>query len=124
MWSRSLTNLQKTYDESYLKCSTAVYYETQHSFCKGDEREATLCWRNALDQIQISTASKKHRDRTPKSETERTLVRSLRELELRCKERIDILEALRLSRLDLNSPDKTPNPTAEQDGQGDFSSPA
>jgi hypothetical protein len=30
MWSnRTATNLQKTYDESYLRCSTAVYYESQ-----------------------------------------------------------------------------------------------
>jgi hypothetical protein len=30
MWSaRNLSTLQKTYDESYLKCSTAVYYESQ-----------------------------------------------------------------------------------------------
>ncbi|KAI0467247.1 P-loop containing nucleoside triphosphate hydrolase protein [Xylaria cf. heliscus] len=97
MWSgRSLSSLQKTYDESYLKCSTAVYYESQ-----GDEKEATLCWKNALDQIRIGTANKKHNDRAPKSETERTLVQSLKELEVQCKERIDLLEALRLSRQDL-----------------------
>ncbi|KAI1428917.1 P-loop containing nucleoside triphosphate hydrolase protein [Xylaria sp. FL1777] len=101
MWSsRSLSSLQKTYDESYLKCSTAVYYESQ-----GDEKEATLCWKNALDQIRIGTASKKHNDHIPKSETERTLVQSLRELESQCKERIDLLEALRLSRQDLSAPD-------------------
>ena len=30
MWpSRAVSNLQKTYDESYLRCSTAVYYEGQ-----------------------------------------------------------------------------------------------
>ncbi|KAI0441799.1 P-loop containing nucleoside triphosphate hydrolase protein [Xylaria telfairii] len=98
MWpGRSLSSLQKTYDESYLKCSTAVYYESQ-----GDEKEATLCWKNALDQIRIGTAVKKHNDRAPKSETERTLVQSLKELEVQCKERIDLLEALRLSRQDLD----------------------
>ncbi|KAI0969110.1 P-loop containing nucleoside triphosphate hydrolase protein [Xylaria arbuscula] len=103
MWSsRSLSSLQKTYDESYLKCSTAVYYESQ-----GDEKEATLCWKNALDQIRTGTANKKH-DHAPKSETERTLVQSLRELESQCKERIDLLEALRLSRQDLHTPDGAP----------------
>lgn len=115
MWSsRSLSGLQKTYDESYLKCSTAVYYESQ-----GDEKEATLCWKNALDQIRLGTAHKKHNDQAPKSETERTLVESLRELEIQCKERLDILEALRLSRQDLSSSDNTLGHTIEQDGRGD-----
>ncbi|GAP89826.1 putative adenosinetriphosphatase [Rosellinia necatrix] len=106
MWSsRGLSNLQKTYDESYLKCSTAVYYENQ-----GDEEEATLCWKNALDQIRFGTPNKKHSEHVPKSEMERALVQSLKELEVQCKERIDLLEALRLSR----------NTTiTEQDGQGD-----
>ncbi|KAI1362376.1 P-loop containing nucleoside triphosphate hydrolase protein [Xylaria arbuscula] len=105
MWSsRSLSNLQKTYDESYLKCSTAVYYESQ-----GDEKEATLCWKNALDQIRIGTAGKKHSDNTPKTETERTLIQSLRELESQCKERIDLLEALRLSRQELQPIDRSPH---------------
>ncbi|TGJ80247.1 hypothetical protein E0Z10_g8526 [Xylaria hypoxylon] len=114
MWaSRSLSSLQKTYDESYLKCSTAVYYESQ-----GDEKEATLCWKNALDQIRIETASKKH-NHAPKSETERTLVQSLRELETQCKERIDILEALRLSRQDLHVPGNALGHSVGQVGQHD-----
>ncbi|KAI1345965.1 P-loop containing nucleoside triphosphate hydrolase protein [Xylaria sp. FL0043] len=121
MWSsRSLASLQKTYDESYLKCSTAAYYESQ-----GDEKEATLCWKNALDQIQIGTASKKHGgDYVPKSETERTIVQSLRELESRCKERIDLLEALRLSRQDLHASDNAPlrRGTGQTAGPGDSSS--
>ncbi|KAI1751123.1 P-loop containing nucleoside triphosphate hydrolase protein [Xylaria castorea] len=113
MWSgRSLSSLQKTYDESYLKCSTAVYYETQ-----GDEKEATLCWKNALDQIQTGTTNKKHNDRAPKSETERTLIQSLKELEFQCKERIDLLEALRLSRQDLTP--NAPGPGIKQEGRDD-----
>ncbi|KAI0550904.1 P-loop containing nucleoside triphosphate hydrolase protein [Xylaria curta] len=113
MWSgRSLSSLQKTYDESYLKCSTAVYYESQ-----GDEKEATLCWKNALEQIQIGTANKKYNDRAPKSETERTLIKSLNELEFQCKERIDLLEALRLSRQDLTT--DGPSQGTEQEGRGD-----
>ena len=126
MWSgRSLSNLQKTYDESYLKCSTAVYYESQvcelgtlgqyivlypanEIITQGDEKEATLCWKNALDQIRIGTASKKHSDNTPKTETERTLIQSLRELESQCEERIDLLEALRLSRQELQAASPSP----------------
>ncbi|KAI0453971.1 P-loop containing nucleoside triphosphate hydrolase protein [Xylaria acuta] len=121
MWSgRNLSSLQKTYDESYLKCSTAVYYESQ-----GDEKEATLCWKNALDQIRIGTTNKKHNDRAPKSETERTLVQSLKELEVQCKERIDLLEALRLSRQDLEGQgDSPPQPGTPKGWIGDGTIPA
>lgn len=57
-----------------------------------------LCWRNALDQIQQNPTNKKQNNYSPKSETERSLLKSLRELEVQCKERIDLLEALRISR--------------------------
>ncbi|XXH01143.1 hypothetical protein Hte_007496 [Hypoxylon texense] len=94
MWLSNIGSvLQKTYDETYLKCSTAVYYESQ-----GDEKEAMLCWKNALDQIQQNPTNKKQNNYSPKSETERALLKSLRELEVQCKERIDLLEALRISR--------------------------
>ncbi|KAI1773716.1 AAA-domain-containing protein [Hypoxylon cercidicola] len=94
MWLSNIGSvLQKTYDETYLKCSTAVYYESQ-----GDEKEAMLCWRQALDQIQQNPTNKKQSNYSPKSETERALLKSLRELEIQCKERIDLLEALRISR--------------------------
>ncbi|KAI1135421.1 AAA-domain-containing protein [Hypoxylon sp. FL0543] len=94
MWpSSSVSSLQKTYDEAYLKCSTAVYYESQ-----GDEKEAMTCWKNALDQIRQNPVNKRQGNYSPKSETERALLESLRELEVQCKERIDLLEALRISR--------------------------
>ncbi|KAI1385279.1 AAA-domain-containing protein [Hypoxylon trugodes] len=94
MWpTSSVSSLQKTYDEAYLKCSTAVYYESQ-----GDEREAMLSWRNALEQIRQNPMNKRQGNYSPKSETERALLESLRELEMQCKERIDLLEALRISR--------------------------
>ncbi|KAI2627501.1 AAA-domain-containing protein [Hypoxylon sp. NC1633] len=93
--SNNASSLQKTYDETYLKCSTAVYYESQ-----GDEKEAMLCWKNALEQIRQNPTNRKQGNHTPKSETERALLDSLRELEVQCKERIDLLEALRISRED------------------------
>ncbi|KAK4179727.1 putative ATPase of the AAA+ class [Triangularia setosa] len=92
--SSAMSILQKTYDESYLTCSTAVYYESQ-----GNEDEAMRCWRQALEQIYDPHANRILPNFTPHSETERALVESLRQLELQCKERIDLLEALRLSRL-------------------------
>ncbi|KAL1841018.1 hypothetical protein VTJ49DRAFT_7534 [Mycothermus thermophilus] len=85
--------LQKTYDESYLMCSTAVYYEGQ-----GDEAEAMRCWRQALEQIYDHNANRLPPTFTPRSDTEKALVHSIRQLELQCKERIDLLEALRISR--------------------------
>ncbi|KAK6064423.1 AAA domain-containing protein [Seiridium cupressi] len=92
MWpSRAVANLQKTYDESYLRCSTAVYYESQ-----SDEKEAMRYWRSALDLITQNTPGKT--SYSPKSETERALGDSLKALEIQCKERIDLLEALRISR--------------------------
>ncbi|KAI0154068.1 P-loop containing nucleoside triphosphate hydrolase protein [Pestalotiopsis sp. NC0098] len=92
MWpSRAVSNLQKTYDESYLRCSTAVYYEGQ-----SDETEAMRYWRSALDLIAQNTSGKS--SSSPRTETERTLTDSLKTLEIQCKERIDLLEALRISR--------------------------
>ncbi|KAI1809471.1 AAA-domain-containing protein [Poronia punctata] len=115
MWpSSNLSNFQKTYDQSYLQCSTAVYYESQ-----GDEREAVICWRNALEQIRTGTVIiEKHKNYVPKSETERALLDSLRELKAQCKDRIDLLEALRQSRQDVQSTDAGSND--DRDGQSNI----
>ncbi|KAK0611115.1 P-loop containing nucleoside triphosphate hydrolase protein [Immersiella caudata] len=93
----AISVLQKTYDESYLTCSTAVYYEGQ-----GNEDEAMRCWKLALDRIYDHHANRILPNFTPTSETEKALVESVRRLELQCKERIDLLEALRLSRQELS----------------------
>jgi len=95
--------LQKTYDESYLTCSTAVYYEGQ-----GNENEAMRCWKLALDRIYDHHANRLLPNFTPTSETEKALVESVRQLELQCKERIDLLEALRLSRQELTQDGSVP----------------
>ncbi|KAI0388648.1 AAA-domain-containing protein [Xylariaceae sp. FL0594] len=110
MWSaRNISTLQKTYDESYLKCSTAVYYESQ-----GDETEAMVSWRNALEQIRSGTTNtRRHSNYVPKSETERALIESLGELEVQCKERIDLLEALRLSRQESKPPESVTGQNAD-----------
>ncbi|POR36874.1 Putative AAA domain-containing protein [Tolypocladium paradoxum] len=93
--NKAFTVLQKTYDDSYLSCSTAVYYEGQ-----GDELEAMRHWRNALDHIYEHHATKAIPGYGPQTDTEKALVEALKELELQCKERIDLLEALRVSRQD------------------------
>ncbi|KAK4159657.1 oligomeric complex COG6-domain-containing protein [Cladorrhinum sp. PSN259] len=113
--------LQKTYDESYLTCSTAVYYEGQ-----GNEDEAMRCWKRALEQIYDPNVNRVLPNFAPRSESEKTLVDSLRQLELQCKERIDLLEALRLSRLEApkhdssssgNRPSKSSSDSQDVSGQ-------
>lgn len=117
--------MQKTYDDCYLVCSTAVYFESQ-----GNEAEALRSWRNALDQIYYFNAYRRPANWAPKTETEKALQGSLRELELQCKERVDLLEALRQSRKDAKekdsaspddlqgSSDATPRPDVHPDGPG------
>ncbi|KAH0542092.1 hypothetical protein FGG08_003472 [Glutinoglossum americanum] len=121
MRNKQSSLLQKTYDECYLICSTAIYFEGQVRKSLGarnavspelfvlprltptlqsNEAEALRSWRNALDQIYYFNAYRVPPNYRPKSETEKALQDSLREMELQCKERVDLLEALRLSRID------------------------
>ncbi|KAM0249366.1 hypothetical protein ACHAQJ_009082 [Trichoderma viride] len=94
--NKDITALQKTYDHSYLSCSTAVYYEGQ-----GDESEATRYWKAGLRRINEYYASTSApRVSGSYTDTDTVLIDALKELELQCKERIDLLEALKLSRKD------------------------
>ncbi|KAL7951159.1 P-loop containing nucleoside triphosphate hydrolase protein [Trichoderma barbatum] len=98
--NRDIAALQKTYDHSYLSCSTAVYYEGQ-----GDESEATRHWKAALRRINEYYASASApRVSETYTDTDAALIDALKELELQCKERIDLLEALKLSRQDSVAP--------------------
>lgn len=65
---------------------------------QNNEAEALRSWRSALDQIYYHNAYRVPPNYQPKSETERALQESLRNMELQCKERVDLLEALRKSR--------------------------
>ncbi|TVY24683.1 Protein SAP1 [Lachnellula hyalina] len=93
MRNKSASSLQKTYDECYLICSTAVYFEGQ-----GNEAEALRSWRSALDQIYYHNAYRVPAGYIPRTETEKALKDSLRDMEMQCKERVDLLEALKASR--------------------------
>ncbi|KAH8701707.1 P-loop containing nucleoside triphosphate hydrolase protein [Talaromyces proteolyticus] len=93
MRSKPSSSMQKTYDECYLMCSTAVYFEGQNN-----EAEALRSWRSALETIYYHNAYRVPANYNPKSETEKALQESLRQLELQCKERVDLLEALQESR--------------------------
>jgi SpoVK/Ycf46/Vps4 family AAA+-type ATPase len=91
--NKTLSSMQKTYDDCYLVCSTAVYFETQNN-----EAEALRSWKNALEQINYHNAYRIPAGHKPKSETERALMDSLRQMEEQCKERVDLLETLKKSR--------------------------
>ncbi|KAA8649785.1 hypothetical protein EYZ11_005385 [Aspergillus tanneri] len=99
------SSLQKTYDDCYLLCSTAVYFEGQNN-----EQEALKSWRSALETIYYHNAYRVPSKYSPKNETEKALQDSIRQLELQCRERVDLLEALRESRKD--SSGKSPPSTS------------
>ncbi|ESZ94093.1 AAA family ATPase [Sclerotinia borealis F-4128] len=117
MRNKPSSSLQKTYDECYLICSTAVYFEGQ-----GNEAEALRSWRSALDQIYYHNAYRVPAGYAPKSETEKALKDSLRSMEMQCKERVDLLEALKASREDKDNGEKTPPDEASSGGSGRFKS--
>ncbi|CAZ82278.1 unnamed protein product [Tuber melanosporum] len=98
MKAKAYSALQKTYDQAFLIRSTAVYYEDQ-----GNEVEALRCWRECLGQLQGHNSAG-HR---PRSETERTLLRSLKAMQDQCQERSELLQTLLISRVE-----------AENNGQG------
>ncbi|KAG5297189.1 vacuolar sorting-associated protein [Histoplasma ohiense] len=93
MRSKPSSAMQKTYDECYLMCSTAVFFEGQNN-----EAEALRSWRSALQTLEHHNAYRMSKHYVPKTETEKALHDSLRDLELQCKERIDLLNALSESR--------------------------
>ncbi|KAL4968020.1 putative AAA family ATPase [Aspergillus stella-maris] len=93
MRPKPVSSLQKTYDDCYLMCSTAVYFEGQNN-----EDEALRSWRSALETIYYHNAYRLPASYTPSNETERALQQSIRQLELQCRERVDLLDALRESR--------------------------
>ncbi|KAL8738521.1 MAG: hypothetical protein Q9181_000680 [Wetmoreana brouardii] len=77
---------------------------------QNNEAEALRSWRSALDQIYYHNAYKVPPNYRPKNETEKALQDSLRDMELQCKERVDILETLRRSRADVkDSAEQAPN---------------
>lgn len=68
-------------------------------------------WRSALQQIYDHHANKVIPGYGPQSDTEKALFDAIKQLELQCKERIDLLEALRASRQEEGTPDPTPKLT-------------
>ncbi|KAF2788745.1 AAA-domain-containing protein [Melanomma pulvis-pyrius CBS 109.77] len=110
---------QKTYDEAFLACSTAVYFESQNN-----EAEALRQWRAALDQIYYHNAHRIPSSYRPASQTDKALQDSLHQLELQCKERVDLLEALQKSREDTTESLAAPVPPAAAADSNALASPA
>lgn len=75
---------------------------------QNNEKEALRSWKDALDQIQYLNLYRLPSNYKPKNETEAALQESLHELELQCRERVDLLEALRQSRADLRKAEGPP----------------
>ncbi|KAL5597056.1 hypothetical protein BROUX41_006277 [Berkeleyomyces rouxiae] len=96
----AFSSLQKLYEESFITCSTAAHFESE-----GNEEQAARCWQEALSQISSNDATR-HRGleaRGNPESGERDLIEALREIEYQCQQRLDFLEATRLSRRDPNS---------------------
>lgn len=73
---------------------------------QNNEAEALRAWRSALDQIYYYNAYKVPSNYAPRSETEKALQDSLKAMEIQCKERVDLLDALRKSRLEAAKAEK------------------
>ncbi|KAJ5662424.1 uncharacterized protein N7477_010040 [Penicillium maclennaniae] len=112
MRPRPASSMQKTYDECYLLCSTAVYFEGQNN-----EEEALRSWRSALETIYHHNARRVSSTYTPKSETEKALQDSIRALEIQCRERVDLLAALRESRKESDANGSKEGPTTLTKGK-------
>ncbi|KAJ5125371.1 hypothetical protein N7526_007548 [Penicillium atrosanguineum] len=119
MRPRPASSMQKTYDECYLLCSTAVYFEGQNN-----EEEALRSWRSALDTIYHHNARRVSSTYTPKSETEKALQDSIRALEVQCRERVDLLAALRESRKESDNNGAKEGPTTLTKGKSSNYTPS
>ncbi|MCJ1471639.1 hypothetical protein MMC13_000279 [Lambiella insularis] len=96
MRNKASSSMQKTYDECYLLCSTAIYFEG-----KNNEADALKSWQSALDKIYYHNAYRVPPNYRPVSETEKALQDSLRDMEMQCKDRVDLLKALKQSRTEV-----------------------
>lgn len=67
---------------------------------QNNEAQALRSWREALDQIYYHNAYRVPSSYVARTETEKALQDSLRSMELQCKERVDLLQALKKSRDD------------------------
>jgi len=109
-------SLQKTYDQAYLTCSTAVcsapnpplaftdttkvYYESLTN-----TTEALRSWQECLSQLNAASIPSSYR---PKTQTEHALLKSLQSLREQCEDRIGLLKAIIESRKEAGGVDYGP----------------
>jgi hypothetical protein len=83
------------------RCSAPIWkFELTRQCCRVTKKRLSVHGRSALDQIYYYNAYRAPPNYRPKSETEKALQDSLRDMEIQCKDRVDLLEALRRSRLE------------------------
>ncbi|MCJ1391966.1 hypothetical protein MMC18_008479 [Xylographa bjoerkii] len=68
---------------------------------QNNEEDALKSWQSALDKIYYHNAYRVPPNYRPASETEKALQDSLHDMELQCKERVDLLKTLRQSRMEI-----------------------
>ena len=113
--SKSLSSLQRAYDQAYLTCSTAVrflplvrvfrsgshaltpqrFLEKVYYESLSNTPEALRCWRECLQQLAACSPSASYR---PKTGTEAALLQSLQSLREQCEDRTALLTAIIESR--------------------------
>ncbi|KAI5837383.1 P-loop containing nucleoside triphosphate hydrolase protein [Morchella snyderi] len=93
MKAKAYSTLQKTYDQSHLIFSTAVYYESQEN-----DDEALRCWRECLSQLRGHNAGYR-----PCTETERTLLHSLKIMQDHCQTKVDVLQTMLMSKTNIEN---------------------
>ncbi|PSK54011.1 hypothetical protein B9Z65_7817 [Elsinoe australis] len=91
-------NPQHRHDQAKPQQTTHPSVQAIRHAKKNNEPEALRSWRSALDNIYYHNAYRIPSGWRPRTETEKALQDSLRQMEVRCKERVDLLEALRESR--------------------------
>ena len=88
---------------------------------QGNEAEALRSWRSALDQVYYHNAYRLPMGFQARSKTEIALQDSIRQMESQCKERIELLETLKASRLEA-SKSASDSPYSGYTGDTSFSS--
>ena len=78
---------------------SCCYHKSKSS--QNNEADALKSWQSALDKIYYHNAYRVPPNYRPASETDKALQDSLHDMELQCKERVDLLKTLRQSRSEI-----------------------
>ncbi|KAI5288730.1 hypothetical protein KEM54_004954 [Ascosphaera aggregata] len=87
--NNTASSLQKSYDESHLLCSTAIYFE-----CQNNDDEAIRAWDTAAERIAYLNSHRIPSNYHPKTPNERHVYETLIRLEKECRERIGLIQSV------------------------------